>query len=85
MARSITVNIIKTENRDGVNSSGLVKLSYLIIIVLIKKKHALTDGKSYVGNWLNGKQHGKGTLKHQDGKTVEGIWEDGKKKQPTVQ
>lgn len=36
------------------------------------------DGKSYEGEFLNGKMHGKGVFKKQSGETVEGEFVNGK-------
>jgi hypothetical protein len=32
-----------------------------------------------VGEWMNGKQHGKGLYTTNDGKTREGEWKEGKR------
>jgi hypothetical protein len=37
------------------------------------------DGRKYVGNWYNGKQHGKGTYITPSGERREGEWADGKR------
>ena len=37
------------------------------------------DGKKYDGEWLNGKQHGKGTYYSIKGEKREGIWNEGKR------
>ena len=36
-----------------------------------------SNGKKYIGNWEDGKQHGKGAEVYPDGKVVKGIWKDG--------
>jgi uncharacterized protein YgiM (DUF1202 family) len=35
-------------------------------------------GDKYVGEWKNGRRHGKGTLTYADGRVKEGIWKDNK-------
>ena len=35
------------------------------------------DGSIYVGEWKDGKQHGKGTMTLPDGSKHEGIWKNG--------
>ncbi|MBU1650403.1 MAG: hypothetical protein KKF37_13735 [Proteobacteria bacterium] len=35
------------------------------------------DGRKYEGQWLDGLQHGKGTLTAADGTSKSGNWEDG--------
>jgi hypothetical protein len=37
------------------------------------------DGRKYVGNWYNGKQHGKGTYITPSGDRREGEWSEGKR------
>jgi len=37
------------------------------------------DGSKYEGQWLNGKQHGKGLYISRNGEMKEGLWENGKK------
>ena len=37
------------------------------------------DGKMYEGDWMNGKQHGRGTYTNQKGETGECEWIEGKK------
>ena len=37
------------------------------------------DGKKYVGQWLNGKQHGKGAYTNIKGETKECEWKEGKR------
>ncbi len=37
------------------------------------------DGRKYVGQWLNGKQHGKGAYTNAKGETKEYEWREGKK------
>ena len=37
------------------------------------------DGQIYTGQWLNGKQHGKGVLTSLDGIPRMGVWENGKR------
>ncbi len=37
------------------------------------------DNSQYYGQWVNGKQHGKGTYTDKLGKAREGKWENGKK------
>lgn len=36
------------------------------------------DGRKYIGEWYEGKQHGRGTY-IKEGKKREGIWEMGKR------
>jgi antitoxin component YwqK of YwqJK toxin-antitoxin module len=36
-----------------------------------------SNGKKYIGNWKDGKQHGNGAEVYPDGKVVKGIWKDG--------
>jgi len=36
------------------------------------------DGRKYVGEWKDGKQHGQGTFTSSDGRKYEGEWKDGK-------
>ena len=38
----------------------------------------LPDGSQYEGNWVYGKQHGKGLFINGKGIEQEGIWENGK-------
>jgi len=35
------------------------------------------DGRKYVGEWRDGKQHGLGTETSADGSVVTGMWDDG--------
>ena len=35
------------------------------------------DGRKYVGEWKDGKKHGKGTLTSPDGSKYVGEWKDG--------
>ena len=35
------------------------------------------NGQKYVGEWKDGKQHGKGTMTLPDGSKHEGIWKNG--------
>ena len=37
------------------------------------------NGRKYVGNWIDGKQNGQGTLTYPDGENYVGSWKDGKK------
>jgi hypothetical protein len=37
------------------------------------------DGRKYIGHWLNGKQHGKGTYVSAKGDSREGEWREGKR------
>ena len=37
------------------------------------------DGRKYVGQWLNGKQHGRGVYTNNIGEQVDAEWQDGKK------
>ena len=37
------------------------------------------DGRKYEGEWLNGKQHGKGLYTNSKGEKKEAIWKEGKK------
>jgi len=37
-----------------------------------------SEGYSYVGQWKNGKFHGKGTLTYPDGYKYSGKWKKGK-------
>ena len=37
------------------------------------------DGKKYDGQWLNGKQHGRGTYYSVRGDKREGVWKEGKR------
>lgn len=39
------------------------------------------DGREYVGNWKNGKQHGEGQYIDKKGTVREGIWENGQRVQ----
>ena len=44
------------------------------------------DGRRYEGEWLKGKQHGKGLFTNSKGESVEGVWREGKRlKDPTAQ
>ena len=37
------------------------------------------DGRKYVGDWYNGKQHGNGTYFNAEGEAREGCWKEGKR------
>lgn len=37
------------------------------------------DGRKYEGNWLEGKQHGKGKFTTSDGEEKYGEWDKGKR------
>lgn len=37
------------------------------------------DGRKYIGNWKNGKQHGKGIYITPNGQRREGEWTEGKR------
>lgn len=39
------------------------------------------DGKIYAGGWLDGKQHGKAKFTNAKGKSRDGIWENGERKE----
>ena len=48
------------------------------------KKHGIgtflwPDGRRYVGDWVNGKQHGKGIFNRSDTGSVETEWKEGKR------
>ena len=36
------------------------------------------SGKKYTGKFMNNKMHGAGVMITENGKTIEGSWEDGK-------
>ena len=37
------------------------------------------DGRKYIGEWKNNKKHGQGKIISNDGKQMEGIWQDDKR------
>lgn len=37
------------------------------------------NGKQYIGEWKEGKQHGKGKIMLMNGEKKEGEWENGKR------
>ena len=37
------------------------------------------DGSRYVGDWINGQRHGKGTYYYANGDTYEGDWNEGRR------
>ncbi len=41
--------------------------------------HDRPDNRKYVGQWKNGKQHGKGTYTNTKGETKECEWSEGKR------
>ena len=36
------------------------------------------DGGTYEGGWLDGRQHGQGTVRKADGTIMKGLWDKGK-------
>jgi hypothetical protein len=40
-----------------------------------------TDGSTYFGNWINGKQHGHGQIVMENGKVIKGEWSNGVRKE----
>ena len=53
---------------------------WIISVILIFIFFGLRpDGRKYVGNWKNGKQHGEGEYTNKVGVTKKGIWNNGKR------
>ena len=47
--------------------------------LLISTIYLRPDGKKYVGDWYDGKQHGKGTYIFPNEMKKDGEWRDGKR------
>ena len=61
---------------DGEWKNGVFS-GYGTMLIMIKDSGRLMYKESYVGEWLNGKEHGQGT-KIKYGEKYEGLWVNGK-------
>ena len=73
-SKSIGLNLPKVDKQAGSkscakNSSHKVQCS---------DTYQYENGFEYVGSWYRGYPHGKGTVKFQDGSSIDGFWETGR-------
>ena len=65
--------ILMIKSKEEEHLFGKLKISPM------NKQHYRPDGKKYMGEWYDGKQHGKGTYIFPNGMKKDGEWKDGKR------
>ena len=71
--QSYTINKVLNQS-DDVNNL-LIVIRILLIVFLV----GCSDKIDYVGELVNDKPHGKGTITYENGDSYEGEWKEGKK------
>lgn len=65
---------------DKMNGIGTLTW-YFLFFCTFKDYRFRPDNKKYIGQWAEGKQHGKGCLIYSDLSKIDGVWKNGVKQE----